>query len=88
MSSYSIEVVQNADHNPCPHDYGLRRSAWIRAMTLLNHLGSESALDVADARADRAFERGDHVICRRWRDLIVAIHALEADEPRPGECIH
>jgi hypothetical protein len=70
------------------HDYGLPRTAWMRAVRLMNHYGSEKALDVIDDRANRAAARGDHETAKRWRTLITAIHAIENDEPLVSDNKH
>jgi len=58
------------------------------AARLINHYGSEEALDLIDERANRASNRGDYETARRWRTLITAIHAIENDEPLPGDKRH
>ena len=70
------------------HDYGIPRTAWIRAVKLMSHFGIEQALDLIDERAERAVDRGDYESARRWRDLITAIHAIERDERLVGDQVH
>jgi len=67
------------------HDYGLPRMTWMRAVRLMNHYGSDKALDVIDARAERAGDRGDYETARRWRTLIAAIHAMIEEEHLTGD---
>jgi hypothetical protein len=70
------------------HAYGIPRMAWIRGVKLMNHYGSEKALDLIDQRAERAADRGDYETARRWRSLITAIHAIEEDEHLLGDKMH
>jgi hypothetical protein len=70
------------------HDYGIPRTAWIRAVRFLNRFGSEKALDLIDQRAEQAADRGDYETARRWRNLITAIHAIEGDERLRGDKLH
>jgi hypothetical protein len=42
----------------------------------MDRFGTEQALRLIDDRAWRAFRRGDDDTSRRWRDIIIAIHAL------------
>lgn len=58
---------------------------WKRALRLKTMLGTEKALQLIDQRAWKAFNRGDDATSRRWRNLIIAIHAMEDDELMPGE---
>lgn len=51
-------------------------------------LGSDRALELMDARADRALARGDLAMCHKWRDLMGVIHAIESDEPQPTDRVH
>ena len=55
---------------------------------LMKHFGSDQALVLIDERAERAADRGNYEAARRWRDLITAIHALEADERSSGDSLH
>lgn len=82
----TIEIIE--DRASRLHDYGIPDSAWRRAMALMKKLGSDLALEKMDARAERAFERGDIKACMRWRDLMVAIHAVEEDEPKLIDRVH
>ena len=70
------------------HDYGIPRNAWIRGARLMGRFGAERALELIDERALRATERRDYDTARRWRTLITAIHAIQEDEPLPGQEIH
>jgi hypothetical protein len=54
----------------------------------MRHFGAELALEVIDQRAERATVRGHYETARRWRDLIVAIHAIQEDERLPGDDVH
>lgn len=83
---YSIEMI--VDNASRLHDYGLRRSAWLRGVRLMRRFGSEEALGLMESRADSALARGDLAMCHRWRDLMVVVHAIEADEPLPTDRIH
>jgi hypothetical protein len=68
-----------------PPEYPITRTTWARAIRIRNKFGSERALELIDERAWRAFERHDDGTSRRWRNLIIAIHAMEEDELLPGE---
>ena len=70
------------------HDYGISRQAWHRAVNFIKHYGPDRALEVIDQRAERAADRRDFETSRRWRELIVAIHALQEEEQLPGDNIH
>jgi hypothetical protein len=65
--------------------YPLARQTWYRGISLVKRYGSARALELIDERAWKAFQRGDDGTSRRWRDLIIAIHAMEEDELVPGE---
>ena len=65
--------------------YPLARNTWLRAIKLTKKHGTCKALQLIDERAWRAFNRGDDDTSRRWRDLIIAIHAMEQEELVPGE---
>jgi len=81
-------LLEKIDGDPENHDYGLPRAAWMRAIRLMNHYGSDTALDLIDKRAERAADRGDYASAERWRNLITAIHAIENDERLLGEKMH
>lgn len=70
------------------HDYGIPRQSWIRGIQFMKHFGADRALEIIDERAIRAAERGDYETSRRWRTLIVAIHAVQEDEQLPGDNLH
>jgi hypothetical protein len=70
------------------HDYGIPKRVWPRAVKLMKHFGSDRALEIIDQRAERAGDRGDFETSRRWRELIVAIHAMTEHELLPGDDIH
>jgi hypothetical protein len=46
---------------------------WRRAAEFTRVFGIARALELTDARAERALERGNVQVAIRWRDLIVAI---------------
>ena len=71
-----------------PHIYPIPPSAWRRAIALVKVMGSEAARYKIDERAMRAYDRGDSNTARRWRDLLVAIHAIELETPLGGEPVH
>jgi hypothetical protein len=79
ISAVEYEGDGNAELYPLP------RQTWLRAIKLVRHHGALRALELIDERAWKAFERGDDKTSRRWRDLIIAIHAIEEDELIPGE---
>lgn len=54
----------------------------------MRRFGSDRALDLMDARAEKALARGDVSTCRRWRDLMIVIHAIERDELLPSDRVH
>lgn len=81
-------LVYDADDGGFLQDYGIRRSAWLRGVRLAKHFGTSEALELVDARAERALARGDLDLCIRWRDLIVAIHAIANDEPLLSDRVH
>lgn len=78
------EVAEGEPEQPT---YPIARTTWKRAIRLMNRFGSERALELIDDRAWQAFHRGDDDTARRWRDLIIAIHAMEEDEQLPGESV-
>lgn len=63
----------------------IARTTWKRALRVKNKYGAARALELIDERAWRAFHRGDDATSRRWRDLIIAIHAMDEDELLSGE---
>jgi hypothetical protein len=74
-----LEKISNppeGDH----HDFGIPSQAWRRGAKILRELGLDAALLSIDERAKKAAARGDIATARRWRDLIVAIHAMTEDE--------
>lgn len=77
--------VDVATGEPAPPEYPIARTTWKRAIRLVRQFGSQRARELIDERAWRAFNRGDDDTSRRWRDLIIAIHAMEEDELLPGE---
>ncbi len=81
----SIEEIEG---EPGLHDYGIPRQAWIRGAKLMKRFGSDKAVALIDQRAERAADRGYYEAARRWRDLITAIHAIEADERFLGDNVH
>ena len=76
------------ESKPGLHDYGIPRMAWLRGVKFINNFGADSALELIDQRAERAADRRDYDSVRRWRDLIVAIHAIQEVEHLPGESTH
>jgi hypothetical protein len=54
----------------------------------MKRYGSEQALELLDQRAERAFAKNDIAMCYRLRDLMVAIHAIEEDEPKLTDRVH
>jgi hypothetical protein len=88
VGDYDITIESFVNDDSRLHDYGVRRSAWYRGVRLMKRLGSARALDLIEERADRALARGDVAMCCRWRDFIVVIHAIEADETLPTDRVH
>src|SRR4051812_44239187 len=80
-----IEVLCGAGGPP---RYELPAQVWRRAAWFMSRFGAPRALDLIDARAERALERGNVPAACRWRNLIAAIHAVEEDERTPGEPMH
>ena len=80
-----LEVTDDASGK---HDYGISDRAWTRGVRFMNHFGPQRALELIDQRAERAADRRDYETARRWRTLIVAIHAIMDDEIMPGESAH
>lgn len=85
---YSISIETIVDNASRLHDYGIRRSAWHRAVRLMRRFGSDQALGLMESRAESALARGNLAMCHRWRDLMVVVHAIESDEPLPTDRIH
>ena len=81
-------TVESIDGDPGVHDYGIPRQSWVRGIRFMQHFGAERALELIDARAERAADRGDFQAARRWRTLITAIHAVMEDERLLGEKSH
>jgi len=54
----------------------------------MDRYGAALALELLDARANRAVDRGDIPSAVRWRDVMAAIHAVIKDEPEEGEPRH
>lgn len=88
VGKYHITVEFVVDDSSRLHDYGFDHSKWHRGVKLMKHFGSDRALELMDLKAERAFRRGDVNMCRKWRDLMGVIHAVEADEPQPNDRIH
>jgi hypothetical protein len=89
MTGHVRATVEVIEGEPATiHDYGIPRQAWIRGVKLMKHFGSDKALGLIDQRAERAADRGDYEAARRWRELIIAIHAIEADERLLGDNVH
>ncbi len=65
----------------------ITRRAWRRAVRMLRNFGAEHALELIDARAEAAVDRGDIETAIRWRTLITAIHAIVEDERLFGESL-
>jgi hypothetical protein len=80
-----LEMIES---EPGVHDYGIPHTAWIRGVRFMDHFGAERALELIDQRAERAADRRDYDSDRRWRDLIVAIHAMQEEEHLPGDKTH
>jgi hypothetical protein len=87
LGKYLI-TLEEFEGDPGLHDFGIPRMAWIRGAKLLNRFGADKALDLIDQRAERAADRRNYKAARRWRDLITAIHAIEADERLRGDNLH
>jgi hypothetical protein len=85
---YDVTIESIVDDSSRLHDYGFSRATWLRGARLMQHLGSDQALEQMDGRADRALARGDLKICHKWRDLMGVIHAIESEEPQPTDRIH
>jgi hypothetical protein len=68
-----------------PHIYPMPPRTWRRASRIMNRYGAVVALELLDARAERAFKRGDIPGAVRWRDLMAAIHATINDNPMEGD---
>lgn len=81
-------VLEALEGDPRFHDYGIPRSAWLRAVKFIEHFGVDHALEVIDERAFRAGDRRDFDTSRRWRELITAIHAMTEDERLFDENTH
>lgn len=71
-----------------PPECPVGRTTWKRALRLLKKFGPDRALELIDQRAWKAFERGDDNTSRRWRDLMIVIHAAQEDEQLPWESRH
>jgi hypothetical protein len=84
----TITIESFEDDGSELHDYGLPRPVWIRAARLIARFGADPALDLIDQRAEAAFERGDINTCRKWRDVMAAIHAISSDTPLISDRIH
>lgn len=54
----------------------LAAQTWRRASRFVDAYGVEEALLVMDRRADLALDRGNVPAACRWRDLMVAVHAM------------
>lgn len=85
---FHIVLETFEEDRPGLHDYGISRRAWVRAIEFIRHFGVEDALEVIDERVMRAGDRRDFETSRRWRDLIIAIHAMTEEERLPGENTH
>ncbi len=88
VGSYDVSIESIVDDSSRLHDYGFSRTTWHRGTRLMQRFGSDQALELLDARADRALARGNLKLCHRWRDLMGVIHAIESDEPQPTDRIH
>ena len=86
--SVDLTVTIYEDDTPGFHDYGLSRPVWIRACSIMSRHGFERALSIMDAKAERAFDRGDLATCVRWRALMAAVHAIGSDDPLPCDRVH
>ena len=86
VGPYRVRLTEFHGEPKAP-EYPIARTTWARALRLREKFGSQQALEVIDARAWKAFQREDYATSRRWRDLIIAIHAIEEDELLPGERI-
>lgn len=88
VGKYDVTIESIVDDVSRLHDYGFSRSTWYRGANLMRRLGSDRALELMDAKADRALSRGDLAMCHKWRDLMAVIHAIESDEPQPTDRVH
>lgn len=88
VGNYDITIESIMDKTSRLHDYGFNRSTWHRGANLMRRLGSDRALELMDARADRALASGHLATCHKWRDLMAVIHAIESDEPQPTDRVH
>lgn len=88
VGPYDVTVESTVDSVSRLHDYGFDRATWHRGVRMMRRFGSDRALELMDARADRALARNDIKSCHRWRDLMAVIHAIEEDEPQPTDRIH
>ncbi len=71
-----------------PHVYPMPPRTWRRASRIIDRYGADAALELLDARAEKAFERGDIPSAVRWRDVMAAIHATINDTPLEGDSRH
>ena len=84
LPDYLIEMlVSTAPRGP--HVYPMPPRTWRRASRVIDRYGADAALELLDARAERAFKRGDIPGAVRWRDVMAAIHATINDTPLDGE---
>jgi hypothetical protein len=70
------------------HVYHMPPRTWRRAARIMDRYGPDEALQLLDARANNAVDRGDISCAVRWRDVMAAIHAVIKDEPEEGEALH
>jgi hypothetical protein len=85
--SYHLKLEIQEGSVTC-HDYGIRRTTWLRAIKFMDHFGPRQALEVIDQRAERAADRGDYKTASRWRCLITAIHAIQEEDRLWGEAVN
>jgi hypothetical protein len=88
IGKFRVLLETSEGHGGGFRDYGIPRQAWLRAVKLATRHGLERALELIDERAERAGDRRDFETARRWRELIVAIHAIQEDERLPGDNMH
>ncbi len=81
---YLIEMLASTAPKG-PHVYPMPPRTWRRASRIIDRYGADTALEVLDARAEKAVERGDIPSAVRWRDVMAAIHAVINDTPLEGE---
>jgi hypothetical protein len=88
VGNYDISIESNVDKTSRLHDYGFSSSTWRRGANLMRRFGSDRALELMDAKADRALAGGHLEMCHKWRDLMAVIHAIEYEEPQPIDRVH